>query len=140
LPWPQTWQNKLGQSLLGWCSFLLIEPQTKRSAEALGYVKAIINNGVKKTGEKSVSITINENDLSASNLMMPLAVTNATSGKKNLSATDSLNLTANRVFLKLSHLITDDKEKPFIASYYSDFFEKLGKIGQYARIYALYKP
>jgi tetratricopeptide (TPR) repeat protein len=121
-------QNKLGQSLLGWCSFLLIEPQTKRSTEALGYVKAIINNGVKKTGEKSVSITINENDLSSSNLMMPLSVTNATSGKKNLSATDSLTLQLTSLF-ELSHLITGDKEKPFIASYYSDFFEKLAKSG-----------
>ncbi|MEO7211690.1 tetratricopeptide repeat protein [Mucilaginibacter sp.] len=124
-------QNKLGASLLGWCSFLLIEPQTKRSPEALTYVKAIINNGVKKTGEKSVTITINEKDLSSSNLLMPLTVTNATSDKKNLSATDSLTLQFTALF-EIAHVITGDKDNPFVASYYSDFFEKLAKSGNMA--------
>ncbi len=124
-------QNKLGQSLLGWCNFLLIEPQTKRSPEAVAYVKAIINNGVKKTGEKSVTITINEKDLSSSNLLMPLTVTNATSDKKNLSATDSLTLQLTALF-EIAHVITGDKDSPFVASYYSDFFEKLAKSGNMA--------
>lgn len=121
-------QNQLGRSLLGWCNFLLIEPQTKRSAEAMAYVKAIVNNGVKKTGEKSITISINEKDLSGSNLLMPMTVATATDNQNNLTAPDSLSLQLTALF-KIAHTITGDKDQPFVSSYYSDFFETLAKSG-----------
>jgi tetratricopeptide (TPR) repeat protein len=121
-------QNKLGCSLLGWCSFLLVEPQTKRSVEAMAYVKAIINNGIKKNAEKSVTITMQENNMNPANLMMPMAVINATSGKTNLSSVDSLTLQLTSLF-EVAHTITGDKDQPFIAKYFSDYFVALGKSG-----------
>lgn len=124
-------QGKLGVSLLGWCNFLLIEPQTKRSPEALAYVKAIINNGMKKTDEKNVTITMSTKDLSSGNLIMPLAVINATSGKKGLSATDSLTLQLKELF-DVSHAMADDKDQPIVATYFSSFFESLSKSGNMA--------
>lgn len=124
-------QGKLGTSLLGWCNFLLIEPQTKRSPEALAYVKAIINHGLKKTSDKSMNITVNANNMNPGTLIMPLAVINATSSKTGLSATDSLTLQLTELF-KVSHTMADDKEYPIVARYFSDFFLSLGASGNMA--------
>lgn len=121
-------QNKLGCSLLGWCSFLLAEAQTKRSVEAMKYINAIINNGIKKNAEKSVTITMQENNMNPANLMMPMAVINATSGKTNLSSIDSLTLQLTSLF-EVAHTITGDKDQPFVAKYFSDYFAALGKSG-----------
>jgi tetratricopeptide (TPR) repeat protein len=124
-------QGKLGASLLGWCNFLLIEPQTKRSAEAVAYVKAIINHGLKKNGDKGMNITMSTGDLGAGKLIMPLAVINATSGKTGLTAPDSLTLQLTELF-KVSHTMADDKDYPNVAKFYSDFFESLGASGNMA--------
>lgn len=121
-------QGQLGRSLMGWCSFLLIEPQTKRSAEAMAYVKAIVNRGVKRTGDKAVTITVNSGDMSSANLLMPMTVASAVTDKVNLTATDSLALQLGALF-KIGHTITGDKDQPFVASYYSDFFQKLAQSG-----------
>lgn len=120
------YQGKLGRSLLGWCSFLLIEPQSKRSPEAFAYVKAIINHGLKKT-EKGADITYDVKTGTA-NLMMPLAVISATEGKKDLTKLDSLQLQLTSLF-QIAHTIADDSSQTFIAHYYGDFFEALAKSG-----------
>ncbi|MGZ3751621.1 MAG: tetratricopeptide repeat protein [Mucilaginibacter sp.] len=121
-------ENKLGCSLLGWCSFLLLEPQTQRSAGAYSYIKYILNNGIKKTGEKAVTISISSSDMSPSKLALSLAIVNSTDDKKNLSATDSLELQLKSVF-EVSHIIADDKEPQFFSKYLADYFEKLAKSG-----------
>ncbi|MES2267909.1 MAG: tetratricopeptide repeat protein [Bacteroidota bacterium] len=121
-------QNKLGRSLLAWCSFLLIEPQTKRSLEAMTFVKTIINSGIKVTGEKSVTLTINEKDLNTPNLLMPTAVLAATSDKSNLGTVDSLTLQLKSLF-EITHEITGDKGQPFVSAFFSDYFSALGKSG-----------
>lgn len=119
-------QGKLGCSLLGWCSFLLMEPQSKRSPEAFAYVKAIINHGLKQT-DKGSNITYDPNT-GIGNLMMPMAIINATSGKKNLKAIDSVQLQLTSLF-EIAHTISADSAQVFVSKYYSDYFEKLGKSG-----------
>jgi tetratricopeptide (TPR) repeat protein len=121
-------QNKLGCSLLAWCSFLLIEPQTKRSTEAMAYVKAIVNKGIKVTGEKSVTLTIDEKDLNSPNFSMSTAVLAATLDKKGLSSVDSLTFQLTSLFA-VAHSITGDKDQPFVSKYFSDYFAALGKSG-----------
>jgi hypothetical protein len=59
------------------------------------------------------------------NVMMPISIIAATEGKKGLSAIDSLQLQLTNLF-KVSRMISGDKEPPFILSYFSDYFEKLG--------------
>ncbi|HTK22332.1 MAG TPA: tetratricopeptide repeat protein [Mucilaginibacter sp.] len=120
-------EGKRGRSLLAWCSFLLLEPQSKRSPEAFTYVRSILNYGVKKTGEKSVNITYSP-DSGPANLIMPLAIINATENKKGLTTIDSAQLQLESLF-KVAHTITDDKEQPFVLNYYSNYFEKLGTSG-----------
>ena len=122
--------QKRGCSLLAWSSFILLEPQTKRSTEAYKYIKTIVNYGIKQTGEKSVTINISDSDLGSGNLLMPMAVTtatdsNSTGGKKNLTSVDSLALQLTSLF-KISTTITGDKENSFVTNYFAKYFEQLG--------------
>ncbi|SEP42179.1 tetratricopeptide repeat protein [Mucilaginibacter sp. OK283] len=119
-------ENKRGVSLLAWCSFLLLEPQTKRSAEAYRYVQYIINYGVKQTGEKNVTINISTDDLNGANLLMPITVVNATSGKKDLSKTDSLTLQLKGLF-GIADTFDDKKGDPFYKNFLGDYFKKLSE-------------
>ncbi|QHS55152.1 tetratricopeptide repeat protein [Mucilaginibacter sp. 14171R-50] len=121
-------QNKLGNSLLSWCSFLLIEPQTKRSAEAMAYIKAIINYAIKRNTDKNITVTLNQNNTNPVGLMMPLAVINATAGKTNLSPVDSLTLQLSSLF-QVAPSIISDKDQPFASKFLAGYFEALGKSG-----------
>jgi len=120
-------QKKRGLSLLAWCDFLLLEPQSKRSPEALNYVKAILNYGVERTGEKSITITVNPNE-GAGNLMMPMAISTALDKKTNLSAVDSVQFELTSLF-EMSQTITGDNAPALVKNYYADYFEKLAKSG-----------
>jgi tetratricopeptide (TPR) repeat protein len=117
-------EGKRGVSLLAWCSFLLIEPQTKRSEEANRYVQNILNYGITRSNEKTVNINVNPKEMGGSNLMMQLAVLAATSDKKGLTKTDSLTLQLKRVF-EISESFAGKKEDPFYKSYLSDYFKGL---------------
>jgi|688.fasta_scaffold413904_1 tetratricopeptide (TPR) repeat protein len=50
-------------SILGFCRFLIIEPQTNRSKENLASLKELLMQGVKKTGENAISLSIDSKDL-----------------------------------------------------------------------------
>jgi tetratricopeptide (TPR) repeat protein len=91
-------QSKRGCSLLAWCSFLTIEPQSKRSSEAMAYVKDIQNYGIKRTGEKSVTISVSPKDMEGPNFLMPMSVLTATLDKNGLTKIDSLTLQLKSVF------------------------------------------
>ncbi|WP_184545945.1 tetratricopeptide repeat protein [Mucilaginibacter sp. FT3.2] len=119
-------ENKRGVSLLAWCSFLLLEPQTKRSTEAYNYVHYIINYGIKSTGEKNVNITVSTNDMDSGNFMMPISVLAATTDKKGLSRTDSLSLQLKSLF-EVSGGFTGKKEDAFYKNYFSEYFKKLAE-------------
>jgi hypothetical protein len=106
--------------------FFTIEPNTTRGAAGLASLKEIINRGIKKTGEKNVNITASADNVAS--LMLPLAVTNATLGRSNLSAIDSLTLQLTSLF-SVAHTITMDKDDPFVANYFSNYFDALGKSG-----------
>ena len=119
--------KKRAYSLMAWCSFLLLEPQSKRSPEAFAYVKNILNYGVTFKDAKSVNISVNPNE-GAGNLLMPMAIATALDKKTNLTAVDSVQFQLASL-LEIAHTIADDKGPSFAANYYSDYFEKLAKSG-----------
>jgi tetratricopeptide (TPR) repeat protein len=117
-------QDKRGMSLLAWCSFLMLEPQTKRSLEGYRYVDKIINYGIKRTSEKSTTISISPKDSDVPELLMPLAVLGATSDKTGLSRADSLALQLKSLF-EISEEFAGKKKDPFYKSFFSDYFKNL---------------
>jgi len=121
--------GKRGASLLAWCSFLMLEPKTARSVEAIKYVKNIVNYGITKVDSKNVNIQMSPDN--PSNVMMPIATIAATENKTNLSAIDSLQLQLTSLF-QIAHTITMDKTQPFLVNYYSEYFDKLAHTGNMA--------
>jgi tetratricopeptide (TPR) repeat protein len=118
-------QGKRAQSLLAWCNFLLLEPQTKRSAEALANLKYIVNYGISKKDSKNINISISPKDTDTYNLTLPMAVLASTLDKKNLTPVDSLNLqlsTAMQIIGEQSASRGD-----FFSVYYAKYFDKLAK-------------
>jgi tetratricopeptide (TPR) repeat protein len=118
-------QGKRAIALLAWCNFLLLEPQTKRSTEAFSNVEYIINRGIKKNNEKSISISISSSDTDAYNLTMPMAVMASTLDKKDLKPVDSLNLQLTTVMQILGEQTASKGD--FFSTYYARYFAKLAK-------------
>jgi tetratricopeptide (TPR) repeat protein len=117
-------ENKRGCSLLAWSSFLMMEPNSKRSSEAYQYIKAILNYGIRKTGEKKIDISISSADLDKGNLMLPISIIAATDGKKDLAPVDSLELQLKSVFEVAGNII-GEKEDPFVSKYFANYFVAL---------------
>lgn len=122
-------EKKRGSSLMAWCSFLLLEPQSQRSPEAFGYVLNILNYGISKKDDKHINLTISPNG-DPSEMMMPIAVLAATENKTGLTAIDSVQLQLTSVF-QIAHTITDTTQT-FLAHYYADYFQKLAESGNMA--------
>lgn len=121
-------QGKRAQSLLGWCNFLLLEPQSKRSGEAVAYIKNILNYGITKIGEKSVTLSVPSADLNSINLALQIAVLAATDNKKDLSPVDSLSLQLTSVFQIIGEQ-AGKMESPFFANFYAAYFKKMAESG-----------
>ncbi|MFC0517168.1 tetratricopeptide repeat protein [Mucilaginibacter angelicae] len=119
-------QSKRGCALLAWCSFLMLEPQTKRSIGAYQNIQNILHHGIKKTGEKSVDMTINTSDLNSGNLLLPMTIVNATSGKSSLTVTDSLKLQLTKVFA-ISDLFYGDPKSEFYTRYMAGYFKQMAE-------------
>jgi len=121
-------QSKRADALLAWCNFLLLEPQSQRSAEGVVYVKNILTYGIKKGDKKNININISSSDLGSVNLMMQMAVVASTIDKKNLSAVDSLALQLTSVFQVIGEQ-ADKIDSPFFGSFYAKYFKKLAESG-----------
>jgi tetratricopeptide (TPR) repeat protein len=123
-------QRNRTKSLLAWCSFLLLEPQTQRSVVAFNYIRTIINNGVKRTGTNAVTISVSENT-PADELVLPMTVVASTQAKelngRKLSGVDSLEVELTDVFKYLGEARQSDTG--FYANYFAKFFGKLAASG-----------
>lgn len=120
-------QGKRANALLAWCNFLLLEPQSKRSSEAIVSLKRIVNYGISKKDGKNVNVNISTSDLNSLNLGMTLAIINATSSKPNLSSVDSLSLQLNSLFPIISEQAPD--KDPFFSKYYAKYFNNMTDSG-----------
>ncbi|GAC1312687.1 MAG: hypothetical protein NVSMB24_34660 [Mucilaginibacter sp.] len=70
-------QNKRVPALLGFCSFILLEPNTARSTEAYNNIQHILQGGVLKDANGGTTITLSPKDdteTSAQNLSISMSV------------------------------------------------------------------
>jgi tetratricopeptide (TPR) repeat protein len=120
--------NKKIHSLLAWCSFLLLEPQSERSPQAFAYIRDILYKGIKPKDSKNVTITVSDKDMGTENFLLPMTVLAATLDKKNLSAVDSLTLQLTEVF-KVAGEVKEGTNGDFYSNFYAKFFNKLALSG-----------
>jgi tetratricopeptide (TPR) repeat protein len=120
-----TFEDKRVYALMAWCSFLLLEPQSQRSAQAFANIKSLLNDGIKQTGAKSVNISVSEKGLGGSNLSFQLAVLSATENNKKISSPiDTLNAQLTAVFTAATEY-KESKEDTFFYNFYAKFFNQL---------------
>jgi tetratricopeptide (TPR) repeat protein len=112
-------QNKRAEALLGFCRFLMLEPNTAQSAEAFGNLQNILNGGSLKPepGYK------------------PSYATKATADYQNKLLTKALSGFATRRYASPSELLTAQLKAVFTALgtmpkdkyYFADYFYKLSQ-------------
>lgn len=124
-------------ALLAYTRFLMLEPNSKRSAGAREKIKAIINHGVSKDQTKANQINVsfdpnepqNEGDFSVISLMLSLKSAQQFTGDKEFkSEKDAMIDTYESVFSMMGESGQKDKAG-FIWEYYAPFFVALKEKG-----------
>lgn len=111
-------------SLIIWCSFLMLEPQSSRSIEAFNYIRAIINKGITYKDAKNININVSAADMRSEEMMTRLGIVAATEGKdfesNKRSAVDTLTAQLKSVFEVSAG--RNEKDTGFYANYFAKYF------------------
>lgn len=134
-------EGKHINSLLAWCNFLIIEPQTQRSAEALTYIKHILYFNVKGNNMRmggTDELTKSQQMTVALSVTGGLAIAQKAESNNDASVTslDSLSLPLQFIFK-----VAAEKKNPanttFFNKYYADFFGALANT-EYSKAFFRY--
>ncbi|GAA3974483.1 tetratricopeptide repeat protein [Mucilaginibacter dorajii] len=124
-------QNKRLCSLMAFCSFLLLEPQTKRSAEAYDYIDKIFAAGA---DQKEIVITTDKNtkditpmSFAESSIVMAASASKALEKVGAGSTQERLTNELKMVFTTTSKESAKVATKDFFWKYYADYFGKLAE-------------
>lgn len=134
-------QDKRTPALLGFCSFLLLEPKTARSAEAYGNIQHILQGGVLKPapGEKPI---VTDADTKALNLAIMQAVA-PFAKRKYASAADLLADQLKAIFTAVGTLAGKQSGNDFFRNYMAAYFYQLSQtpnMPAFARLVSLSNP
>jgi tetratricopeptide (TPR) repeat protein len=119
-------QNKRMCALMGFCSFILLEPNTPRSAEAFGNIQHILQGGALKPepGEKTPPAT--DVDNAALNQVITQAIAE-TAKKKYATPADLLTEQLKAIFTTAGALTEKKANNDFFRRFYAAFFYKLAQ-------------
>ena len=121
-------QNKRVPALLGFCSFILLESNTPRSAESFNNIQHIIQGGVLKADDGKTTILFSPDDskdMGTLNAGISLIVV---SGQlKKLSGMELLQYELKSIFELAGQLSEKKTDKDFFWKYYADYFYKLAQ-------------
>lgn len=119
------------QALMAYANFLMLEPQSQRSAEAFQNLQQIISSKVAITGDKSMTITVTDNkdpDLFALETALSVSAASASlETNPNKTPVDKLEQQLKTFFLIAGELSAKKSNKTFFWKYYADYFYKLAK-------------
>lgn len=114
-------QNKRVNALLAFCSFIMLEPNTPRSAEAYTNIQSILKGGVLK--DNAVGSVRQETE--AMNAIILNAVSSAKS--KAMPPMDALEYELRTIFTKTGELSQNKTDKDFFEKFYAEYFYKLAQ-------------
>jgi tetratricopeptide (TPR) repeat protein len=121
-------QNKRVPALLGFCSFILLEPNTARSTEAYNNIQHILQGGVLKDANGNTTITLSPKDnteTSSQNLSISISVISAR--QKKLTRANLLEDELKSIFTITGELSEKKKDKTFFDKFFADYFYKLAQ-------------
>jgi len=118
-------QNKRAAALLGFCSFILLEPQTARSAEAYGNIQHILQGGTLKLAPGE-AMPIPDANTTALNLAISQAVAQ-TGKKKYATPAELLTEQLKAIFIAIGQLAEKQAGDDFFRKYYAAYFYQLAQ-------------
>ena len=121
-------QNKRVPALMAFCNFLMLEPQTARSAEAYNNIQHILQGGVFKDDKGNSTIMLSPKD-NQENSTLNLAISmTVLSGQKNkLTGMELLEYDLRHIFAMAGELTDKKTEKDFFEKFYADYFYQLSQ-------------
>ncbi len=121
-------QNKRVNALMGFCSFLLLEPQTTRSAEAFTNIRSILQGGTLKDGSGRTTIIISPRDNQENQtLNLAISMTVLSGQKKKLAGMDLLEYELKSIFNIVGEMSESKTDKTFFDKFFVDYFHKLSQ-------------
>lgn len=135
-------QNKRAAALLGFCSFLIAEPNTARSAEAYGNIQHILQGGALKPEPGVMTPMHIDADTYALNQAIAKAVAPFAS-RKYASAGDLLTAQLKAIFTAVGQLAEEQEGNDFFRKYMAGYFHKLAQTNNmpaFARLVSLSVP
>lgn len=121
-------QNKRLNALLGFCSFILLEPNTPRSAEAYNNIQSILKGGTLGGANDQQTIILSPKDkqeTAVKNLIISTTVSVAR--QKKLAGMDLLEFELKHIFSIAGNMANDDKEKDFFDKFFAAYFLNLAQ-------------
>ncbi len=135
-------QNKRAQALLGFCSFILLEPNTARSAEAFGNIQHILQGGALKPEPGEMIPHAIEANANALNQAITQAVAE-TGKRKYATAGDLLTAQLKAIFTAIGRAAENQTGNDFFRKYMAAYFYQLAQSSNtpaFARLVSLSTP
>jgi len=121
-------QNKRANALLGFCSFLLLEPTGARAAEAYGNIQHIIQGGVLTDAAGKTTITIpSDEDKESNTFNLGIQLVTASAKTKNLAGADLLEYELKSIFSFAGELSAKKTDRSFFDKFFVEYFYKLSQ-------------
>jgi len=124
-------QNKRLCSMMAFCNFLLLEPQTKRSVEAYEYIDKIFKAGAE---QKNILLTTDKDNkeitpmsMAEASIAIAASATKAMESQNIGSPQERLSNELKMVFETTSKAAEKQISKDFFWKYYADYFGKLAQ-------------
>ena len=117
-------QNKRAAALLGFCSFILLEPNTARSTEAFGNIQHILQGGALKPDAGEIISHALETGNSELNQAITKAVAE-TAPKRYASPADLLSAQLKAIFINIGTVAAKQSGNDFFSKYLAAYFYQL---------------
>jgi tetratricopeptide (TPR) repeat protein len=119
-------QNKRAAALLGFCSFILLEPNTPRSTEAFGNIQHILQGGNLKPEPGEMAPHALESNTNALNQAITQAVADF-SKRRYASQADLLTAELKAIFTNVDQLAEKQTGNDFFRKYMAAYFYQLAQ-------------
>ncbi|HEY0244620.1 MAG TPA: tetratricopeptide repeat protein [Mucilaginibacter sp.] len=121
-------QNKRANALLGFCSFLLLEPTGQRADEAYNNIQHIIQGGVLKDNNGATTIPVSTNgDQETTTLNTSISLVVAAAQTKKLTGMDLLEYELKSIFTMAGQLAENKSNKNFFDKFFAAYLYKLAQ-------------
>ncbi|GAB3922644.1 hypothetical protein GCM10028827_07810 [Mucilaginibacter myungsuensis] len=118
-------QNERAVALLSFCSFLILEPNTLRSTEAINNIRSIFHGGILKREAGAKPIRLDANTIALNNAVTIAIKPFAT--RRYASAGDLLAAQLTAVFTSIGQIAEKQNGNDFFRKYQAAYFYQLAK-------------